>query len=314
MATTEPQKWSATLGANADVNSLPATTPAGSGRASTSGLFPQITQKPLDEGGIAPERADFNALFKYLGDYIYYVMQGGVFSYLSTYAYTAGNLAMFSGAVYECIAANGPGNVHAPTDTAYWRRLATLQDIPPAATVNDGQLTINVNGSAVATFTANQAGNSTADITVPAAPTVGDGTITVHASGTPIGSFTTNQGSNSVVNIPEATDSAFGVVKTDQHGFDVGALQGWVRLRSGVQIVWGAGSDNSPITFLHPFNTVPTVTAMCSDSADQGSPFGSFPCFSARSNTGMTIRVWKPSSSSWLTTGTFTYIAIGTWG
>lgn len=213
MATTEPQKWSATLGASADVNTLPATTPAGSGRASTGGLFPQITQKPLDEGGIAPERADFNALFKYLGDYIYYVMQGGVFSYLSTYAYTAGNLAMFSGAVYECIAANGPGNVHAPTDTAYWRKLATLQDIPPAATVNDGRLTINVNGSAVATFTANQAGNSTADITVPAAPTVGDGTITVNVAGTSAGSFTTNQGSNSTINIPVASASAFGVVK-----------------------------------------------------------------------------------------------------
>lgn len=213
MATTEPQKWSATLGASADVNSLPATTPAGSGRASTGGLFPQITQKPLDEGGLAPERADFNALFKYLGDYIYYVMQGGVFSYLSTYAYTAGNLAMFSGAVYECIAANGPGNEHAPTDTAYWRKLATLQDIPPATTVNDGQLTINVNGSAVATFTANQAGNSTANITVPAAPTVGDGTITVNVAGTSAGSFTTNQGSNSTINIPAASASAFGVVK-----------------------------------------------------------------------------------------------------
>ena len=213
MATTEPQKWSATLGASADVNSLPATTPAGSGRASTSGLFPQITQKPLDEGGIAPERADFNALFKYLGDYIYYIMQGGVFSYLSTYAYTAGNLAMFSGAVYECIAANGPGNVHAPTDTAYWRRLATLQDIPPAATVNDGQLTINVNNTPVATFTANQAGNSTANITVPAAPTVGDGTVTLHVAGSPSGSFTTNQTSNSIINVNKASATSYGVVK-----------------------------------------------------------------------------------------------------
>ena len=220
MATTEPQKWSATLGASADVNSLPATTPAGSGRASTSGLFPQITQKPLDEGGIAPERADFNALFKYLGDYIYYVMQGGVFSYLSTYAYTAGNLAMFSGAVYECIAENGPGNVHAPTDTAYWRKLATLQDIPPAATVNDGQLTINVNGSQVATFTANQAENSTANITVPAVPTktsqlqndsgfitasslptVNNGTLTIQQDGVTVGTFTANQSGNTTVNI-----------------------------------------------------------------------------------------------------------------
>lgn len=314
MSSSEPSKWTTALGASADVNVIPATTPAGTGLASMSSLFPAITQVPIDAGGIAPERADFNALFKMLGDSVYFLMQGGVFSYLNSYPYTAGNLVTYSGAVYECIAANGPGNEHAPTDTAYWRKLATLQDIPPATTVNDGQLTINVNGSQVATFTANQAGNSTADITVPAAPTVGDGTITVQASGTPVGSFTANQGSNSIVNIPEATDSAFGVVKTDQHGFDVGTLQGWIRLRSGIQIVWGAGSDSSPITFLHAFNSPPAVSAMCSDSADQGTPFGSFPCFSARSNTGMTIRVWKPSDNGWLTTGTFTYIAIGTWG
>ena len=72
MATTEPQKWSATLGNTADVNAIPATTPSGSGRASFSGLFPPVTQLPLDQGGIAPVRGDFNALFKYLGEYIYY--------------------------------------------------------------------------------------------------------------------------------------------------------------------------------------------------------------------------------------------------
>ena len=214
MATTEPQKWSATLGASADVNTLPETTPSGSGRASTSGLFPPVTQLPLDQGGIAPERGDFNALFKYLGEYLFYLMQGGTFSYSTDYDYTAGNLVMHGGSLYLCIASNGPGSaIKYPTDTAYWRRLATLQDIPPAATVNDGQLTINVNGSAVATFTANQAGDSTADITVPAAPTVGDGTITVNVAGTSAGSFTTNQGSNSTINIPAASASAFGVVK-----------------------------------------------------------------------------------------------------
>ena len=34
MATTEPQKWDATLGSTADVNAIPETTPSGSGRAS----------------------------------------------------------------------------------------------------------------------------------------------------------------------------------------------------------------------------------------------------------------------------------------
>ena len=277
MATTEPQKWSATLGASADVNTLPATTPSGSGRASTSGLFPPVTQLPLDQGGIAPERGDFNALFKYLGEYIYYVMQGGVYTYVTTYNYTAGNFVLHEGSLYLCIAANGPGSViKYPTDAAYWRRLALMSDIP-------------------------------------AVPTVGNGTITVQASGTSIGAFTVNQGGNSTINIPEATASAFGVVKTDERGYNTGILQGWIRFRSGVQIVWGVGSDSTPITFLRAFNAAPVVSAMCTDSAGTGSPFGSFACISADSSTGVTFRVWDASEGHWLPTGTFDFIAVGTW-
>ena len=273
MATTEPQKWAATLGNTADVNALPATTPSGSGRASFSGLFPPVTQLPLDQGGIAPERGDFNALFKYLGEYIYYAMQGGVYTYVTTYDYTAGNFVLHEGSLYLCIASNGPGSaVKYPTDAAYWRRLALMSDMP----------------------------------------TVGNGTITVQASGTTLGSFTVNQGGNSTINIPEATVNAFGVVKADELGAYNGT-QGWVRFRSGVQIVWGTGSDSVPITFLRAFNTAPVVSAMCTDSAGTGTPFGSFPCISAASNTGVTFRVWDASEGHWLPTGTFGFIAVGTW-
>ena len=162
MATTEPQKWTATLGSTADVNAIPATTPSGSGRASFSGLFPPVTQLPLDQGGIAPERGDFNALFKYLGEYLFYLMQGGMFSYSTDYDYTAGNLVMHGGSLYLCIAANGPGSaIKYPTDAAYWRQLALTSQLP---TVNNGTLTIQRNGSTVATFSANQATNETINI------------------------------------------------------------------------------------------------------------------------------------------------------
>ena len=278
MATTEPQKWAATLGSTADVNTLPATTPSGSGRASFSGLFPPVTQLPLDQGGIAPERGDFNALFKYLGEYIYYAMQGGVYTYVTTYNYTAGNFVLHEGSLYLCIAANGPGSaIKYPTDAAYWRRLALMSDIP-------------------------------------AVPTVGNGTITVQASGATIGSFTVNQGGNSTINIPEATVSSFGVVKTDDHGvFHSGpTTNAWVRLRSGIQIAWGTGVDSTPITFLRAFNAYPVVTAICSDSAE--SALGSFACVSDASNTGVTFRVWDATHGSWLPTGTFGFMAIGTWG
>ena len=146
MATTEPQKWAATLGSTADVNAIPATTPSGSGRASFSGLFPPVTQLPLDQGGIAPERGDFNALFKYLGEYIYYAMQGGVYTYVTTYDYTAGNLVMHGGSLYLCIAANGPGSaIKYPTDEDYWRQLALTSQLP-IVTVNNDTLTIRQDG------------------------------------------------------------------------------------------------------------------------------------------------------------------------
>lgn len=274
MATTEPQKWAATLGASADVNVLPATTPSGSGRASTSGLFPPVTQLPLDQGGIAPERGDFNALFKYLGEYLFYLMQGGTFSYSTDYDYTASNLVMHGGSLYLCIAANGPGSaVKYPTDTAYWRRLALMSDIP-------------------------------------AVPTVGNGTITMQASGTSIGSFTVNQGVNSTINIPEATDSTFGVIKNDQNGFDLGAAQGWIRLRGGVQIVYGAGVSDIPITFARAFIRPPCISAMCATEGFQG---GSFTCFYDRSSTGMTLRVWDTAVNMWVSAASFTYIAIDHW-
>lgn len=269
MSSSEPSKWTTALGASADVNTLPATTPAGSGRASTSGLFPPVTQLPLDQGGIAPERGDFNALFKYLGEYLFYLMQGGTFSYSTDYDYTAGNLVMHGGSLYLCIATNGPGSaIKYPTDAAYWRRLALMSDMPA----------------------------------------VGNGTITVQASGTPVGSFTVNQSSNSTISIPEATVNSFGVVKTDQHGFNAGILQGWVRFRSGIQIVYGAGADNHPITFLHAFNDPPAVSAICPCTAT-----GAFACAVARSSTGMTLRVWNAADNTWSTDGAFTYIAVGTW-
>ena len=260
MATTEPQKWAATLGSTADVNALPATTPSGSGRASFSGLFPPVTQLPLDQGGIAPERGDFNALFKYLGEYIYYAMQGGTFSYSTDYDYTAGNLVMHGGSLYLCIASNGPGSaIKYPTDTAYWRRLALMSDVPA---VGNGTLTIQKDGSTVATFTANQAGNTTANISI------------------------------------SEIDSQ-----------SVSGAGGWVRFKSGIQIVFGAGSAdiavNYPVAFIAPPNIQMTTPIR---EGHMG-----VPGWYAEGTTYFVGAVWSPIDNVWISNGSFSYIAIGFW-
>ena len=257
MATSEPQKWAATLGSTADVNVLPATTPAGSGRASTSGLFPPVTQLPLDQGGIAPERADFNALFKYLGEYLFYLMQGGMFSYSTDYDYTAGNLVMHGGSLYLCIASNGPGSaIKYPTDAAYWRQLALTSQLP---TVNNGTLTIQKDGVTVATFTANQAGNTTANITI------------------------------SEIHSQERR----------------GSYGGWVRFKSGIQIVFESGDANAIINFPVAFSGPPRLVMT-------GLGPGMVASWSERTPTSFKGTMFDAVNRQYIG-GTFDYIAIGFW-
>ncbi len=64
----QPQIWTRPLGENADVNKIEDDVAVDSGNISFSKLFGKITAVPLEEGGIAPEREDFNALFKLLGE------------------------------------------------------------------------------------------------------------------------------------------------------------------------------------------------------------------------------------------------------
>ena len=291
MATTEPQKWAATLGNTADVNALPATTPSGSGRASFSGLFPPVTQLPLDQGGIAPERGDFNALFKYLGEYIYYAMQGGVYTYVTTYDYTAGNFVLHEGSLYLCIAANGPGSaIKYPTDAAYWRQLALTSQLP---TVNNGTLTIQNNGSTVATFSANQAGNTTANISVP---TVNNGTLTIQKDGATVATFTANQAGNTTANISIS----------EIHGQGAG----WVRFKSGLQIVFGIGLADTVVNYPVAFIADPRLVMTSPTS------FGYYVGVAGwyeRTTTYFKGNVYDPVDHEFVSGGHFEFIAIGFW-
>ena len=60
----EPTQWDHELGNNADVSTLPDDTSATTGVASLQKLFQLINQTPLEAGGVAPSREDFNALLK----------------------------------------------------------------------------------------------------------------------------------------------------------------------------------------------------------------------------------------------------------
>ena len=217
MSSSEPSKWTTALGASADVNVIPATTPAGTGLASMASIFPAITQVPIDSGGIAPERADFNALFKMLGDQSYFLQQGGVYSYSASYAYRAGDLVMYNGNLYRCIQAHAAGAA-APSNTAFWAAIASAGDIPTKTSQlqNDSGFITSasvptktsqlqndsgfVTSASVPTKTS-QLQNDSGFITASSLPTVNNGTLTIQQDGVTVGTFTANQSGNTTVNV-----------------------------------------------------------------------------------------------------------------
>ena len=118
----QPTKWSEVLGYNADCNQLPEDAIL---TASFSKLFPEITQIPLEVGGTPPKRMDLNAIFKLIGDNIYYYQNGGVFEYNDIFHYEVGNVIRFNNKIFLCIRENSKTNKHAPTDAGYWSQITT---------------------------------------------------------------------------------------------------------------------------------------------------------------------------------------------
>lgn len=121
----EPTKWQTSLVNTGDANVIPQSTPVGTGEASFDDGFPQITQIPIGAGGIAPDRKDFNGLFKILGDWIFFNQNGGVSTYSENFDYVAGRVVLYNGNIYKCIQANGVSStVVAPdSNTEYWQRI-----------------------------------------------------------------------------------------------------------------------------------------------------------------------------------------------
>lgn len=94
MARSEPSRLGYALGSSADAATLPETSDS---VASSRGLFPFLTQVPVEQGGAYPRRQDINALIKILGAAQYFQESGGVWSYDASRAaaYAAGDVVWY---------------------------------------------------------------------------------------------------------------------------------------------------------------------------------------------------------------------------
>ncbi len=103
------------LGYAADINSIPATTPSGSGAFSYQAGFPAITGFPLTAGGIAPSRQDFNGVFNLIGQHLFFLQSGSLYPWSASLDYLVGAHVLGSdGKEYIAQKSSGPDVPSAP--------------------------------------------------------------------------------------------------------------------------------------------------------------------------------------------------------
>ena len=122
----QPAILSGAFAAEGDKNVIPANNDGLSGLASIAKGFPPITQQPLAQGGLPPQRQDFNGIFNLFSQFLLYAQNGGVYAYNNTLDYQPPAIIASDNVFYQCVAENGPSTsagVQPVTNTDYWEKL-----------------------------------------------------------------------------------------------------------------------------------------------------------------------------------------------
>lgn len=126
----QPTPLSNELAWNGDKNPIPDTNDGSKGLFSVEYGFPYVTQQPLAQGGIPPQRNDFNGVLNLLSKFIRYFQNGGVFAYNTSMDYSVGMLVRNGDRLYVCKAENGANTsagVQNISNSNYWNEI-TLED------------------------------------------------------------------------------------------------------------------------------------------------------------------------------------------
>lgn len=103
---------------------LPTDEQPAEGRTSLPLGFPPETQKPIRDGGIAPDRWDFNGILYMLSALAYWQQSGGQWKYNASFPYAPPSFCYYNDQLWYCIKENGPKTANAAvvpgTDTTYW--------------------------------------------------------------------------------------------------------------------------------------------------------------------------------------------------
>ena len=131
--TANPTLLSMPLAQNGQKNVIPATqATAGDGLFSQSTGFPAETSLPLDAGGVAPSREDFNGMAHLLGGVAFYAQKGWQFQFDAGQDYFAGCIVRDTtdGKLYECMNDVAAGGSVPSADGVNWKAFSTGGGVP----------------------------------------------------------------------------------------------------------------------------------------------------------------------------------------
>lgn len=96
---------------------------AGRGRFSQALGFDALTETPITEGGVPPNRRDFNGVLNALSAFVLWFQRGGLMRWSATMEYEAGCEVLHNGTKYRC-KATCTGVT--PPNTSYWKNLDSV--------------------------------------------------------------------------------------------------------------------------------------------------------------------------------------------
>lgn len=137
----QPPILASSFAVNGDKNTIPATNSGTEGLASLSLGFPPITQQPVSQGGIPPQRADFNGIFNLITNFLMFIQNGSIFAYSSSLDYQPPAIVYGNNALYRCVATNGANTsagVQPLSNTDYWKPLIPVG----AITISGNTITV----------------------------------------------------------------------------------------------------------------------------------------------------------------------------
>lgn len=112
------------------------------GRATLPAGFPPETSQPINAGGVAPNRLDFNGILYMLSAFAFWQQSGGLMTWRDTADYAPPAMVYDAGGLYWCKAENGPGTQagavkpSTDTDARHWEGFVTaLSSMPGGASL-----------------------------------------------------------------------------------------------------------------------------------------------------------------------------------